>query len=250
MNGRKVSGQRVWVIWPCWIHLISLIKNTIIPRQSLVRRKTSNQLAPTNQLSIPTARKLADQSAETLRKRDQLVQEQDTVCMMAGTFAPKTRLIMKVSDVSGVKISIMCSEIVTNKHDRCSHLFSCYTFVIKIVLCTNAGNIKEKVHEYHTLVLFEIWIHILWVFKIWICIHAPPGFALRERFTSTNVTEVIIIFTPLPSLEWRSKVTDSGVTDGATRPIFPGEMLDLGKNFRTCSLFQYISNGKVHKFRK
>ena len=37
--------------------------------------------------------------------------------MMVGTFAPKTRLSMKVSDVSGVKISIMCTcnEIVTNK---------------------------------------------------------------------------------------------------------------------------------------
>ena len=36
---------------------------------------------------------------------------------------------MKVSDVSGVKISIMCNKIVTTKNDRCSHLFSCYIHI-------------------------------------------------------------------------------------------------------------------------
>ena len=52
---------------------ISLIKNTIIPiqKQIIARTNVFSQPAPTNvELPTPIARKLADQSAKTLRKRD------------------------------------------------------------------------------------------------------------------------------------------------------------------------------------
>ena len=87
-----------------------------------------------------------------------LVQEHNAVCMMVGTFTPETSLVMEVSDVGGVNISIMCNEIVTNKHYHCSHLFSCYTLVVKIILVHKYSKYSKysKYLKYHTLVLFEI----------------------------------------------------------------------------------------------
>ena len=70
--------------------------------------------------------------------------------------------------VSGMKMSRMCNEILTNKNDRCcSHLFSSYTFVYiisRLFWCKNIRNIWN-IHEYHTLVLFEIWIHMFVVIQ-------------------------------------------------------------------------------------
>ena len=83
-----------------------------------------------------------------------LVQEQNTVCMMVGTFALKTRLAMMVSDVSGVKMSIvskisiviMCNEIVTNNMIVVCTCFLATHLSSRLFLCTNIQNI-QNIHE-------------------------------------------------------------------------------------------------------
>ena len=86
-----------------------------------------------------------------------LVQEENTVYMMVGTFAPKTRQVMKVGGVSGVNISIMCNEIVTNKHDRCFLLHICHQDDFEIFeIYTNITLWLCSKYEYTFLWLFKI----------------------------------------------------------------------------------------------